>query len=161
MQKEKGITLIKLVLIIIGIIIVIYILGVKLLPKTMITIKWDDIPSVEYYELRLAATTSEVNGYGSGTLSLASFNTLGKAVKKAKGKWFKDSNVNFSTFILDDNSGEGVSLTDGEHVAIFIFIDDNDYVSYMFLDKNNDDNKKFIDKIFDKDLFGGYRITIK
>jgi len=156
MKNQKGISLIKL-LIIIAIVIGIIFIVASNQGKVTTNIKWDDIPSVEYYELRLAATKSEVS-YGSGTLSQASFNTLGKAVKKANGKWFKNSNVNFSSFILDDDSGEGVSLTDGEHVAVFIRTNGNDYVGYMFLETEQQLN--YYNKT-GKNLLKGYRITIK
>ena len=130
MKNQKGIALIYLILIIAIIIGVIIFIVLNNQGKVTTNINWGNFSSVEYYELRLAATTSEVNGYGSGTLSLASFNTLGRDVKKAGGKWFKDSSLNFSSFILDDDSGEGVSLTDGEHVVVFIRAKGNDYVGY-------------------------------
>ncbi len=83
---KNGISLIKLIIIIVAIILVIAFIIASNQGKVTTNIDWDDIPSVEYYELRLASTTSEVNGYGSGTLSQASFNTLGKAVKKERKK---------------------------------------------------------------------------
>lgn len=158
MKNEKGISLITLILIIVIIIGVIIFIVATNQGKTMTNIEWGYMPSSEYYELRLAATTSEVSGAGSGTLSLASFNTLGKDVKNAGGKWFKNSNVNFKSFIIDDSSGEGVSLTDGEHVAIFILANGNNYVGYMFLDKNQ--VQKY-NEMTGKNLLGGYKITIK
>lgn len=103
------------------------------------------MPSSEYYELRLAATTSEVSGSGTGTLSQASFNTLGKDVKKAKGKWFKNSNVNFKASVLDNGNTEITTLSDGEHTATFTFDNSSNYVYYTF--KSEDHT--------------GYRITIK
>lgn len=157
MKNEKGISLIKII-IIVAIVIIAIVIFASNQGKVTTNIKWDDIPSVEYYELRLAATKSEVSGYGSGTLSQASFNTLGKAVKKAGGKWFKDSNINFSSFILDDDSGEGVSLTDGEHVAVFIRTNGNDDVGYMFLETEQQLN--YYNKT-GKNLLKSYRITIK
>lgn len=157
MRNQKGISLITIIIIVAIVIIAIFIFASNK-GKVTTNIAWDDMPSVEYYELRLAATTSEVSGAGSGTLSQASFNTLGKAVKKANGKWFKNSNVNFKSFILDDASGEGVSLTDGEHVAVFIRTNDNDYVGYMFLE--TEQQLKYYNKT-NKNLLGGYRITIK
>lgn len=123
----------------------------------MVNIEWGYMPSSEYYELRLAATTSEVSGTGSGTLSLTSFNTLGKDVKKAGGKWFKNSNVNFKTKILDADDTESVTLTDGEHVAIFRFKDGDNFVRYTFWDK--DDIKDVEMEKFN--LLNGYKITIK
>lgn len=162
MKNQKGISLITLILIIVIIIGVIIFIVANNQGKTMTNIEWGYMPSSEYYELRLAATTSEVSGAGSGTLSLASFNTLGRDVKKAKGKWFKNSNVGFKTLILDDASGEGVTLTDGEHVAIFIFVNGNDYVFYMFLDKDQIKNSNVLDEsLKSKNLLGGYKITIK
>ena len=157
MKKQKGISLITLIIIIAIIIVAIFIFASNK-GKSMVNIKWGYMPSSEYYELRLATTTSEVSGAGSGTLSLASFNTLGKDVKKAGGKWFKNSDVNFKSFIIDDSSGEGVSLTDGEHVAIFILENGNNYVGYMFLDKNQ--VQKY-NEMTGKNLLGGYKITIK
>ncbi len=123
----------------------------------MVNIEWGYMPSSEYYELRLAATTSEVSGAGSGTLSLESFNTLGKDVKKAGGKWFKNSNVNFKTKILDADDTESVTLTDGEHVAVFRFKDGDNFVRYTFWDK--DDIKDVEMEKFN--LLNGYKITIK
>lgn len=157
MKNNKGISLITFI-IIIAIIIVAIVIFASNKGKSMVNIEWGYMPSSEYYELRLAATTSEVSGAGKGTLSQASFNTLGKDVKNAGGKWFKNSNVNFRSFIIDDSSGEGVSLTDGEHVAIFILETGNDYVGYMFLDKNQ--VQKY-NEMTGKNLLEGYKITIK
>lgn len=143
MRSEKGITLTKLI-IIVGIAIV----GIILISnssKSSTKIEWGYMPSSEYYELRLAATTSEVSGSGTGTLSQASFNTLGKDVKKAKGKWFKNSNVNFKASVLDNGNTEITTLSDGEHTATFTFDNSSNYVYYTF--KSEDHT--------------GYRITIK
>lgn len=125
--------------------------------KAITKIEWDYMPSTEYYELRLAALTSEAYGAGSGTLSIASFNTLGKDVKNAGGKWFKNSNVNFKTKILDEDSLEAVSLTDGEYAALFLFDNQANYVLYAFGDE------EFFNSmgISHYNLLSGYRITIK
>lgn len=146
----------KLLFIIGIILVVIFIIGNNQGHVTT-DIEWGYMPSSEYYELRLAATTSAVYGDGSGTLSKASFNTLGKDVKKAKGIWFKNSNVNFRTQIFDDDTGEMVTLTDGEHVAVFMFRDGNNYVQYTFADED------FIETLgmSQYNFFGGYKITIK
>lgn len=157
MKNQKGISLITLILIIVIIIGVIIFIVANNQGKTMTDIEWGYMPSSEYYELRLAATTSEVSGAGSGTLSLASFNTLGKDVKNAGGKWFKNSNVNFKTKILDADDTETVTLTDGEHVAIFRFKNGDNFVSYKFWDK--DDIKAVEMEKFN--LLNGYKITIK
>ena len=157
MKSERGITLIKLLIIAIIIIAVIIFIVANSQGKSMVNIEWGYMPSSEYYELRLAATTSETLGSGTGTLPLESFNTLGKDVKKAGGKWFKKSNVNFRALILDDDTGEMVTLTDGEHVAVFIFNDGNDYVDYTFADED------FLETLgmSDYNLLGGYKITIE
>lgn len=143
MKSEKGITLIKLI-IIAGIIIV-GIIFIFTRSKSSTKIEWGYMPSSEYYELRLAATTSEVYGSGTGTLSQASFNTLGKDAKKSNGKWFKNSDVNFKASILDDGNMEITTLSDGEHTATFTFDNSSNYVYYTF---TNGDHT-------------GYRITIK
>lgn len=143
MRNEKGISLITLIIIIA--IVVVGIIFVFNSSKSSTEIKWGYMPSTEYYELRLAATTSEVNGSGKGTLSLASFNTLGKDVKKAKGKWFKNSNVNFKASVLDKGNMEITTLSDGEYTATFSFDNSSDYVYYTF--KSEDHT--------------GYKITIK
>ena len=157
MKSERGITLIKLLIIAIIIIAVIIFIVANSQGNSMVNIEWGYMPSSEYYELRLAATTSETLGSGTGTLPLESFNTLGKDVKKAGGKWFKKSNVNFRALILDDDTGEMVTLTDGEHVAVFIFNDGNDYVDYTFADED------FLETLgmSDYNLLGGYKITIE
>ncbi len=160
MKSEKGISLIKIIIFAIIIVVILCIIA-NSQGKSMVNIEWGYTPSTEYYELRLAATESEVYGYGSGTLSKSSFNSLGEDIKKANGKWFKNSDVNFKTLILDDASGEGVTLTDGEHVAIFLFVDGNDYVFYMFLDKEEAKNNSVIKKLNKENLFGGYKITIE
>lgn len=103
------------------------------------------ICSSKYYELRVATLRSEAYGAGSGTLSLASFNTLGKDVKKAGGKWFKNSTVNFKASVLDNGITEITTLSDGEHTATFTFDNSSDYVYYTF----------------EKEDHTGYRITIK
>lgn len=143
MKNQKGISLIKLI-IIVGIVIV----GIILIfcsDKSSTKIKWGYIASSEYYELRLAATTSEAFGNGKGTLLQTSFNTLGKDIKKAKGKWFKNSNVNFKASILDTGNTEITTLSDGEHTATFTFDNSSNYVYYTF--KSEDHT--------------GYRIIIK
>ena len=143
MKNNKGISLIKLILIVIAIIIIgIIFIDVK---NQVVEIKWGYMPSTEYYELKLAATTSEVYGAGKGTLSLASFNTLGRDVKNAGGKWFKDSSVNFRAAIEQLDGGELITLTDGEHTAIFAFTDGDNCVYYTF---SNEEHT-------------GYRITIR
>lgn len=143
MRNEKGISLTTLIIIIaIVIVAIIFIFNNS---KSSTQIKWGYMPSTEYYELRLAATTSEVNGAGSGTLSQASFNTLGKDIKKAKGKWFKNSNVNFKASVIDNGNTEITTLSDGEHTATFTFDNSSNYVYYTF--KSEDHT--------------GYRITIK
>jgi len=170
MKNQKGISLITIIIIVVIVIIGIIIISNR--SQTTTKIEWGYMPSTEYYELRLATTTSkvyelrlEITGeiYESekGTLSLASFNKLGKDVKKAKGKWFKKSNVNFKSLILDNETQEVVTLTDGKHVAIFILESGNNYVKYMFLDEKQLKNNKTINKLTDKNLLEGYEITIK
>ncbi len=156
MKNEKGITLMKLIIIAIIIIVVIIFIVANNQGNVMTDIEWGYMPSPEYYELRLAATTSEISN-GTGTLSLASFNTLGKDVKDANGKWFKNSNVNFRALILDGDTGEMTTLTDGEHVAVFMFEEGNDYVDYVFADE------EFLETLgmSDYNLLGGYKITIE
>ena len=156
MKNNTGIGLIKLILILVVVIGVIIFIVRNTQGKTMTDIEWGYMPSSEYYELRLAATTSEVSN-GTGTLSLESFNTLGRDVKKANGKWFKSSNVNFKAQILDADDTESVTLTDGEYVAIFRFKNGDNVVSYKFW--NKDDIEAFRMEKFN--LLGGYRITIK
>lgn len=144
MKNNKGIGLIKLI-IIIAIIVVAIVIFASNFGKTKVNLQWGAMPSTEYYELKLAATTSEVNGAGQGTLSLASFNTLGRDVKNAGGKWFKDSNVNFKASVLESGGVEIITLTDGKHTASFTSMQNLDYVIYTF---ENEDHT-------------GYRITIK
>lgn len=157
MKKQNGISLITLIIIIAIVFIGIIFIIASNQNGGIVEIKWGYMPSSEYYELRLAATTSEVSGAGSGTLSQASFNTLGKDVKNAGGKWFKNSNVNFKTKILDADDTETVTLTDGEHVAIFRFKNGDNFVSYKFW--NKDDIKAVEMEKFN--LLNGYKITIK
>ena len=154
MKNQKGITLKNLTIIVLIIISIIFIVANNQGNVTT-DIEWGYMPSPEYYELRLAATTSEVYGSGKGTLSRASFNTLGKDVKKANGIWFKNSNVNFRTKILD-GEGEMVTLTDGEHVAIFMFSEGDNYVQYIFADED------FLEALgmTNYNLLGGYKIKI-
>lgn len=143
MKNQKGIGLIKLILIVVAIIIIGIIFNA--VKNQVVKIKWGYMPSREYYELRLAATTSEVYGAGRGTLSLASFNTLGRDIKNAGGKWFKDSSVNFRASVEELDDGELITLTDGKHTAIFAFTDGDDCVYYTY---SNED-------------YTGYKITIK
>lgn len=51
-----------------------------------------------------------------------------------------------------------VTLTDGEHVAIFMFNDGNDYMDYTFFAYED-----FLETLgmSNYNLLGGYRITIK
>lgn len=143
MKNQKGISVITLIIIVVIVIGIIMLVFVKNQGKEKTNIKWGYMPSSEYYELNLAATTSEV--YGSGTLSLKSFNTLGRDVKKAKGKWFKNSNVNFRAKSEKIGSYDIITLTDGENTATFKFDNISDYVEYTFK----------------KGSASGYRITIK
>lgn len=156
MKNQKGISIIALIFIVVVIFLIVVFIIANNHSRNMTDIEWGYIPSSEYYELRLAATTSEVSN-GSGTLKLTSFNTLGRDVKKAKGQWFKNSNLNFKTKILDADDTESVTLTDGEHVAIFRFKSGDNIVSYNFLDKN--ELKACGLETFN--LLEGYRITIK
>lgn len=143
MKNEKGISIITLI-IIIAIIVVAIVIFLSSQGKDKVNLEWGAMPSTEYYELKLAATTSEVAN-GAGTLSLASFNTLGRDVKNAGGKWFKDSNVNFKASVFESGGVEIVTLTDGKHTASFTVMQNLDYVIYTF---TNEDHT-------------GYKITIK
>lgn len=156
MKNQKGISLIALIFIVILIFFIVVFIIASNHSSNTTDIEWGYMPSSEYYELRLAATTSEVSN-GTGTLKIESFNTLGRDVKKAKGIWFKNSNVNFKTKILDADGTESVTLTDGEHVAIFRFKSGDNVVSYKFFDK--DDLKAYGLEKFN--LLEGYRIVIK
>jgi len=133
-KNEKGISIITLIIIIAIVIIggIFIIAGIE-----DVKIKWGSMPSTEYYELKLAATKSDVYGSGTGTLSQASFNTLGRDVKNAGGKWFKDSNVNFKASVVELEDGEVITLTDGEHTATFVFTDGDDYVIYTFTNEDH------------------------
>lgn len=145
MKNQKGISLITLIIIIAIVIVgIIFIFNIGKGNKT-VKIEWGYMPSSEYYELRLASTTSEVSGSGKGTLSQASFNTLGRDVKKAGGKWFKNNNVNFKASTADLDGTEMTFLTDGKNTARFVFEEGSNYVHYTF---TNEDHK-------------GYKITIK
>ena len=155
MKNQKGISLITLIILIAIIVGVIIFIIANNQGNVMTDIEWGYMPSTEYYELRLAVTTSET--IGNGTLSLASFNTLGKDVKKANGRWFKKSNVNFCGKILDSDTGEMVTLTDGENVAIFMFDNGNNYVDYVFADE---DYLEFLG-MTQYNLLSGYKIIIK
>lgn len=155
MKNKKSILkkIIFFAIIIIGILITI---ANNLVGRVWTDIKWGYMPSTEYYELKLATTRSEVLGSGKGTLSLTSFNTLGRDVKKAKGKWFKNTNVNFRAKVFDDTTSEIVTLTDGIHVAIFMFTNGDNYVQYIFADE---DFLEYLG-VTDYNLLGGYKITI-
>lgn len=144
MKDQKGISLITLIIIVIIAVIAIFIVASNF-SKTKVNLQWGAMPSTEYYELKLAATTSEVYGGGTGTLSLASFNTLGRDVKNAGGKWFKDSNVNFKASVFESGGVEIITLTDGKHTASFTSMQSLDYVIYTFKKENHT----------------GYKITIK
>ena len=143
MKNDKGITIITLI-IIIAIVVVAIVIFFSNQGKTKVNLEWGAMPSTEYYELKLAATTSEVYS-GAGTLSVASFKTLGRDVKNAGGKWFKDSNVNFKASVFESGGVEIVTLTDGKHTATFTAMQNLDYVIYTF---TNEDHT-------------GYKITIK
>ena len=143
MKNERGITLIKLIIIIVLVVIAIFIV-VSNLGKSKVNLQWGAMPSTEYYELKLAAITSEASN-GTGTLSLERFNTLGRDVKDAGGKWFKDSNVNFKASVFESGGVEIITLTDGKHTASFTSMQSLDYVIYTF---TNEDHT-------------GYKITIE
>lgn len=144
LKNQKGISIITLIIIVVIVIGAIVIFANNQ-GKTNVEIEWGYMPSTEYYELRVAVAQSELYGAGKGTLSQTSFNTLGRDVKKAGGKWFKNNNVNFKASTSDLEGIEITTLSDGEHTATFKFKTDSNYVSYSY---TNDDHK-------------GYKITIK
>lgn len=167
MRNQKGISLITLIIIIAIVVIGIIFISANNSSNNssnnsgnnqgnrIAVINWGAMPSTEFYELKLAATQSEVYGAGKGTFSLASFNTLGRDVKNAGGKWFKDSSVNFRARVLDN--GNSITLTDGEHVAAFMYTEGKDTVDYFFADED------FLEEMnmAEDNLLGGYKITIK
>ena len=152
MKNSKGIALIKVVLLTFLIIGIIYFFVSRFFPKE---IKWGYMPPSEYYELCRAIAESalyDTNSllYGKsvgeeGEISLASFNTLGRYVKRANGRWFSRSDVNFRGSVEHNGLIEEVSITDGEHIAIFSFVKGSDYVTYTYK----------------KGSGAGYRIIIK
>lgn len=156
MKNQKGISLITLIILVVIIIGVIIFIVSNNQGKTMTKIEWGYTPSDEYYELLATAFDSRLLGSKEGTLSLASFNTLGKDVKKAGGKWFKKSNVNFWSQVVYEDNNEMVTLTDGEHVAIFNFTNGISGVSYYFADE------ELLTRMgYNINEFKGCKITIK
>ena len=115
MKNQKGISLIALIIFIIAIFFIVVVFIALNHSQKETYIEWGYIPSSEYYELRLAATTSEVA-----------------------------------------NGTESVTLTDGEHVALFRFKNGEDFVHYYFYDE---DDLQYSLKEYN--LLQGYRITIK
>lgn len=156
MKNQKGITLITLIIIIAIVVIGIIFIVSKNQGDSRAQIEWGNKPSNEYYELLTVVFDNKLLNKES-TFSSTSFNTLGKDVKKAKGKWFKNSNASFKAKVTYDGTDELLSITDGEHVAVFCYHEGNSIVNYYFL------NKKDIEifNLADFNLFDGYRITIK
>lgn len=137
MKNQKGISLITLIILITIIAGVIIFIIANNQGNTRTFIEWEiPFPSA-YYELRLAATKSEVYRDVEGVLSSTSFESLGKDIKKSKGKWFKNNNSNFKAVVLDTENTEQTILTNGEYVAIFQFFIEKDYVFYVFCHKDN------------------------
>lgn len=156
MKNQKAIGLIKLIILAVIIIGVIIFIATNNKSNFKTTIEWGSKPSNEYFELLATAFDSKLLGTTNGTLSLASFNTLGRDVKKANGKWFKNSNVSFWSQVLYEDNNEMVTLTDGEHVAIFSFEEGVSGVSYYFVDE------ELLTRMgYNMNEFKGCRITIK
>lgn len=156
MKSQKGISLIKLIIIAVIIVGVIIFIATKNKTNFRTTIEWGYTPSNEYFELLATAFDSKLLGSNEGTLSLESFNTLGRDVKKANGKWFKNSNVSFWSQVLYEDNNEMVTLTDGEHVAIFSFKDGVSGISYYFVDE-----ELLMRMGYNINEFKGCKITIK
>lgn len=157
MKNQKGISLIILILIVVIIIGIIIFIVASNQYNISADIEWGSKPSDEYYELLTASFDGKILGNGTGTFSKKSFDKLGKDVKKAKGKWFKNSDANFMSKVLYDNDVEMLTLTDGENVALFRFRNGDKSVAYNFLDEEW--LKSY--NLTDLNLFEGYKITIK
>lgn len=123
--------LIILAVIVIGVII--FIVGSQ--NGGAVKIEWGSKPSNEYFELLNIVFESKLLKRDEGTLSLSSFNTLGKDVKKAGGKWFNSSIYDFWAQTLYKDNYEIVTLTNGWQIAIFMYKDGIDYVTYYFMTK--------------------------
>jgi len=155
-KNEKGISLITLIIIAVIIIGVIIFIATNNKTNFKTNIEWGYTPSDEYFELLATAFDGKLLGNKEGTLSLESFNTLGRDVKKANGKWFKNSKVSFWSQVLYEDNNEMVTLTDGEHVAIFSFEEGVSGVAYYFVDE-----ELLMRMGYNMNEFKGCRITIK
>ncbi len=156
MKNQKKISLKKLILIAVIIIGVIIFITTNNKTNLKTNIEWGSKPSNEYFELLRIVLDSKLLKSEEGTLSLSSFNTLGKDVKKAGGKWFDSSIYDFWAQTLYKDNYEIVTLTNGWQIAIFMYKDGIDYVTYYFMSK--EELRKNGYDIID---FIGCKVTIK
>lgn len=135
MRNQNGISLITLIIIIAIVIGAIVFFIVNSQGSTSAKIEWGSKPSNEYFELLSIVFDSKLLKSEEGTLSLSSFNALGEDVKKAGGKWFDSSIYDFWAQTLYKDNYEIVTLTNGWQIAIFMYKDGIDYVTYYFMSK--------------------------
>lgn len=141
LKNQKGISLVK-VIIIIAIIIVGIIIIVSMNSKAGYEMDVKSGENVAYTRLRLAIANSNLDG--SGTLSSEDYNKLGKMAKNAdsSNQWFSQTGrVALYGGIADKDGYECTWVSDGTHCAIFYAKkEDNTYylTNYSF---NVDDVK--------------------
>lgn len=128
LKEENGIALKKIIIIVAIIIVGIIIISLNSKPGYEMDIKNGE--AVAYNKLRLAITTSRVDG--TGTMSAEDFSILGKMVKNAdnNNQWFANNSGVFYGNIADTSEYEVTWVSDGIYCAIFYAVEEN-FIFYL------------------------------
>lgn len=138
-KNQKGISLIKVILIIIGLICFMLFINEMTAPKTGIGSYEEEKAEYEIAKLnsdlaslRYAISLSELktlenSKYGYSTLDKSDFDGMGQYVQSldSQNQWFGDSYSTFYGKILDTSTQEVTQISDGNYIATFTLIKDN------------------------------------
>lgn len=158
-KNQKGISLIKVILIIIGLISLMLFINEMTTPETGIgsyeeeTAK-SELATFKYYlsDLRYAISLSNLKKlenprYGYSTLSLSTFDGIGQYIQNldSQNQWFGNSNMTFYGKMLDTSTQEVTQISDGNYIATFNMNKDTLELTYTFVTGNiTDGNEIFI-----------------
>lgn len=146
LKNQKGISLIKVILIIIALICFMLFINEMTTPKTGIGSYKEEtaksaLAKFNYYlsDLRYAISLSnlkklENSRYGYSTLPLSTFNGIGQYVQSldSQNQWFSNSNSTFYGKMLDTSTQEVTQLSDGNYIATFTINTNTSKLTYTF-----------------------------
>lgn len=152
MTNEKGITLIKLILIIAVVIIGLIFTFAGSKPGYELSVK--DREEVAISELRLAIAKGALDG--SGIMTKDDFNTLGKLVKNAKNsnQWFAGNKSILYGKTADTSDKQVTIVSDGTYTATFTTIEKKNGK------KLSDKNIYLVDYTFEQQATQGYKFFV-